>query len=278
MTDKLTVIDQREVTFYDDELTAVRADDGRVYVAVRRMCDALGVDRRGQMRRIRDNPILSEGYKRGGLISTPSVGGRGGGQQEATFLRVDLVPLWLSGISPNRVKAEIQQKLMRFQREAANVLWEAFQEGRLTVDPDFDTLLQQASQDTLEAYQVALAMVKLARNQIMLEARIVHHDERLDDHDQQLTDYGRRLETIEADLGQEDRYITESQATQISQAIRAIALHMSKKSKQNEYGRCWGEFYRKWGVSKYRHLPAARFDEAMDWLSNWHHDLTGEAF
>lgn len=65
MSKDLTVIEQREVAFYDDQLTAVRGQDGRVYVSIRHMCDALGVDRRGQMRRIRDNDVLAEGYTRG---------------------------------------------------------------------------------------------------------------------------------------------------------------------------------------------------------------------
>ena len=100
---------------------------------------------------------------------------------------------------------------------------------------------------------------------------------RIDNHDQTLEDYGHRLETIEADMGRADRHITESQATEISQAIRAIALVLSKASGQNEYGRCWGEFYRKFGVSKYRHLPTAKFDEAIRFLDEWHQSLVGDS-
>ena len=262
MRDELTIVEQRDVLLYEDTITAVRANDGQIYAGLTEMCHALGLDSQGQRQRVTRHQILSEGL---GVckLHTPS-----GGGQQAYVLRADLVPLWLSGVRVSAVKEEIRPKLERFQREAAKVLWEAFQEGRLTADPDFDALLKSDS-EAVQAYQMLQALVKLARNQIMLESQIGRHDQRLDDHN-------RRLETIEADLGQEDRYITESQATQISQAVRAIALHMSKKSKQNEYGRCWGEFYRKFGVSKYRHLPAAKFDEAIVWLNDWHADLTGE--
>jgi hypothetical protein len=41
----LVVIEQREVEFYGEELTAVRAADGHIYVSVRHLCDALGLDR-----------------------------------------------------------------------------------------------------------------------------------------------------------------------------------------------------------------------------------------
>ena len=40
----LTVVEQREVEFYGDELTAVRSEDGQIYVAVSQMCQALGID------------------------------------------------------------------------------------------------------------------------------------------------------------------------------------------------------------------------------------------
>ncbi|MCA9920929.1 MAG: ORF6C domain-containing protein [Anaerolineales bacterium] len=271
MSKDLTVIEQREVAFYDDQLTAVRGQDGRVYVSIRHMCDALGVDRRGQMRRIRDNDVLAEGYTRGGLSSPPSPNGRGGGIQQAALLRVDLVPLWLAGISPNRVKDDIREKLTRFQKEAAAVLWEAFQDGRLTADPDFDALLQSDS-DAVQAYKMLQALVKLARNQIILESR-------LDAHDLQMEDYGRRLETIESQLSPPAHVVTQSQAMQISQAVKAVAIALGKQTKRNEFGSVYGELYRKFEITSYKLLPAARFDDCMAWLTEWHQSLTSdEAF
>ena len=159
--------------------------------------------------------------------------------------------------------------MIRYQRECYKVLAEAFQEGRLTSDAGFDDLLQQASCDVVEAYQIAQAIMKLARNQVMLDAR-------LDDHSRTLEEHTRRLETIEADMHQEDRYISESQATQISQAVKAIAIAMGKKTGRNEFGATWGEFYRKFGISKYRYLPISKFDEAMAWLNEFYQSLTGE--
>ena len=263
----LTPIEQKQVLFYEDELTAVRADDGRVYVAITQMCNALGLDAPTQRRRIQNHDVLNEGYQRGCLKTPPSADGRGGGEQEASLLRVDLVPLWLAGVRLSRVRDEIRDKLKRFQQEAAAVLWEAFQEGRLTADSTIDELLETADNELAQAYQMAQAIVQLARNQIILSSR-------LDSHDAMLTDYGRRLETIEADLHHEERYISENEATQISQAMRAIAFEISKTTGKNEFGRCWGEFYRKFGVSKYRHLPISRFDEAMAWLAEWYREVT----
>jgi hypothetical protein len=252
----LVPIEQKEVQFYGDELIAIRGNDGQIYVAIGQMCDALGLDRASQARRIRSDEVLVDGYQGAVNLTYPD-----GGTQPSGVLRVDLVPLWLTGIRIKAVRDDIRPKLKRFKKEAAKVLWEAFQEGRLTSTISFEELLETDS-PAVQAYRTVQALLRLAESQVLLEARV-------EDHDQ-------RLELIEAALGDSSRHITESQATQISQAIRAIALTMSTRSGKNEYGRCWGEFYRKFGVSKYRHLPDAKFDEAMTWLTQWHQELTGD--
>jgi hypothetical protein len=259
MSNELTVIDQREVTFYGDDLMAVKAADGSVYVALRQMCQSLGLDRRGQVRRINRQPILKEGYQGGVIVSPPSAGGRGGGAQQARLLRVDLVPLWLSGVNTKLVRPEIKDKLERYQREAARVLWEAFQEGRLTSDPVFDELLEQ---DTPEAaaYKMIQGMLQLARNQLLMRSEI--------------EDHSRRLEAIEATLGDPGRNITPDEASQISQAVKAVALVYSKQSDKNQFGAVYGELYRKFGITSYKLLPAGKFKEAMTYLSEWYQQLT----
>ena len=267
MDKSLVVVEQRTVDFYGDELLAVRAGDGHVYVSLRHLCEALGLARQGQVRRIRDDKILAEGYQGGNVLLPPSPDGRGGGMQKAGMLRVDLVPLWLSGVRVQAAKEEIQPKLERFQREAAKVLWEAFQEGRLTADPAFDDLLRSDS-DAVQAYKMLQALVKLARNQILLEAQLQTHTERLADHDQ-------RLEDIEATLGDTGRLVTSDQASQISQAVKAVALALGKKSGRNEFGAIYGELYRKFGITGYKQLPALKFQQAMDWLTQWHENLEG---
>ncbi len=52
MSDKLTVVEQKEVTFYEDELTAVRADDGQIFVSLPSLCEALGIQTSAQTKRI----------------------------------------------------------------------------------------------------------------------------------------------------------------------------------------------------------------------------------
>ncbi len=250
----VAVVEHRDVDFYGDLLTAVRSDDGQIYVAVSQMCQSLGIDTQAQTRRIQRQEILADGLKGVAKLATP------GGVQSGYVLRVDLVPLWLSGIRTSAVGEDVRPKLERFQREAAKVLWEAFQQGRLTADFDFDALLAQDSPEA-QAYKMAQAVLQLARNQLMMRA--------------QLSDHEQRLEAIESQLGDTGRNVTPDQASQISQAVKTVALALGKKSGRNEFGAVYGELYRKFGITGYKMLPARRFDEAMKFLTDWHEHLTG---
>lgn len=258
----LTVLEQKQVDFYGDELAAIRADDGRVYVGISQMCSALGLDSQAQRRRMARHDILSEGVKGVAIMATP------GGSQSGYVLRVDLIPLWLSGVRIDRTKEHIRPKLKQFQREAAAVLWEAFQDGRLTGEP-FAELLETDSPEA-QAYMMARAIMQMARNQLLLKSQVDVHGQRLDTHE-------LRLETIEAALSNPDRLITEDQAMQLSQAVKAIALELGKRSGRNEFGGVWGELYRQYKIAAYRQLPAAKFDQAMNFLRQWYESLTDDS-
>jgi hypothetical protein len=268
MDKSLSVMEQKTVDFYGDDLLAIRAGDGHVYVSLRHLCEALGLARQGQVRRIRDDRILSEGYQGGNVLLPPSPGGRGGGVQQVGMLRVDMIPLWLTGVRVKAAKEHIQPKIERFQREAAKVLWEAFQEGRLTADPAFSELLESGS-PAAQAYKMAKAMMELARNQMLLESR-------LDTQDARLSEYEKRLEGVETALGHTGRYITPDQASQISQAVKTVALKLGKKSDRNEYGAVYGEMYRKFGITGYKQLPASKFQQAMNWLNEWRENIESD--
>jgi hypothetical protein len=248
----LTPIEQKEIAFYGDELTAVRINDGRIYASLRHMCQALDVDMTGQRQRIQRHKVLANGL---GVckIQTP------GGLQQTYILRVDLVPLWLTGIRISMVNEEIRPKLEKFQEEAAAVLWEAFQEGRLTADSTFDELLKTADEGLVQAYQMAQAIVQLARNQILLDGRMTQAEQRLD--------------TLEAQLGSSERQVTPEQASQISQAVKAVALALGKKTNKNEFGACYGELYRRYGITSYKAMPAHKFDDALAFLTEWHQSI-----
>ena len=256
----LVPVEQKTVDFYGDTLVAVRAGDGTVYVPVRPICDVLGIDWNGQRRRINRDAVLAQEARGVDVTSTP------GGRQSMVCLPLDYISGFLFGINAERVKPEVRERLVQYQRECYRVLAEAFTEGRLTSDPSFDDLLR-ADTPAAQAYKMARALMELARQQLILESRLSAHEGRLDAHED-------RLEQLETTLGDRGRFITPEQATEISQAVKSIATALHKKSGRNEYGAVYGEFYRKFGIPSYRELPARRFDEAVRFLTDWYAELT----
>ena len=257
----LVPIEQKIVEFYEDEITAARLANGEVFVPIRPICDNLGVTLAGQRERINRDPVLSEEVTSVSVTLTQQA-------REMICLPLKFIPGWLFGINANRVKPEIRERLIIYQRECYDALAEAFQEGRLTADPSFSELLASDS-PAAHAYQMAKAMMELARNQMLLEARLEAHDVRLHD-------YERRLEGVEITLGDARRQVTPDQASQISQAVKTVAMKLSKASGRNEYGGVYGELYRKFGITSYKQLPASRFDEAMKWLNEWRENIEGD--
>ena len=251
----LKIIEQKTILFYEDELIAVRSQDGSVYVSIKHLCDALELNVVGQIQRINRTTVLEKGYRKGQVQFRR-------GRRESSLLQANLIPLWLAGISTKSIKSEaIRERLEKYQTEAAQVLWEAFQEGRLTNDVSIDDLLATDS-PAAQAYQMAAAIMKMARQQLMLESQIETQAAQLAQHEE-------RLEQIETTLGDPDRQITPEQAMQISQGVKTVARELGKRTKRNEYGGVYGELYRRYGINSYKTLPVSKFDDALNWLNDW---------
>ncbi|MFN2135007.1 MAG: phage antirepressor N-terminal domain-containing protein [Candidatus Promineifilaceae bacterium] len=265
----LVPVEQKEVEFYGDHLIAVRSQGGSVFVPVRPICDLLGVNFDGQRRRINRDPVLSEEVM-SVVVTTTDIdpSSRRPRTSEMLAIPLDYLSGFLFGINASRVKEEVRDRLIRYQRECYKVLDEAFREGRLTAEPSFDELLTGDSPAAM-AYRIATALQVMARQQLLLESRI-------DQHDSQFAAYDERLEAIETQLGDPARYITQDQAMQLSQAVKTVAMKLSKASGRNEYGGVYGELYRKFGITSYKQLPAAKFDEAMNWLNEWREGIEGD--
>lgn len=257
---QIIVIEQKEVDFYGDEITAVLTRTGDVYIPIRPICEHLGINWDAQRRRIQRDPVLNDVVEGVVVMTTPSSDGRGGGSQEMTCLPLKYLSGWLFGISANRVKLHLRESIIRYQRECYDVLHEAFQSGYLTTDPTFDELLAQADRDAVEAYHLAQSVLKLARSHIVLSGRIDNHEQ--------------RLATIEARLGDKERQITTDQAARIQGAVKTIAYELGKRSGRNEFSGVWAEFYRKYEIPDYRSLPAVQFEEALHYLRGWWEAIT----
>ena len=268
MSNELTVIEQKQVAFYADQITAVlveNADGERVvYVPIRPICELVGVVWQGQNERINRDAILSD-VATVVSVTLTTKGATGYQTVGMKALPLDYFNGWLFGINANRVKESVREGLLKYQKDCYRVLADAFGRNMVTAKPD-DLLMTSDSPAAL-AYRNALEVANLARQQFYLEQRI-------ESAESKLSETISRVDAIEAELGNDARFITVSQTAQLSDAVRAIGLVFSKTTGANEYGKVYGELHRRFSINSYKRLPAAKFEEAMNWLRGWYEDLT----
>ncbi len=264
--DDLVPAQQKTVLFYDDEITvAVLSDEDGIqhaYIPVRPICETLGVAWSSQLQRIRRDPVLKDELLSVFVTNTESQ--RGG--REVQCLPLDYISGFLFGLKAGRVRPDLRDKVIRYQKECYKVLAEAMHDGRLTMtsDEDIDELLRTGDPEVVSAYQMARAMMRLARQQLVLDARVQSTE-------QQIVLHTARLDEIEAILTDDGRIITDAQAAELSQAVKTVALAMDKPN----FGAIYGQMYRHYQVTSYKKMRADQFRDAMNWLTEYYIRLTG---
>jgi hypothetical protein len=144
----LEPIDERHIDFYGDDVTAVLVPAEavpQIYVPVRALCDYLGLSWSGQRERILRDPVLSEAVRSVRVTRTER------GERDVLALPLDMLPGWLFGISAARVREELRDKIIRYQRECFRVLWEAFKHD----------IVPSAAQSPLPATSTALTNAEM---------------------------------------------------------------------------------------------------------------------
>ena len=112
---------QNQITTVDFHGQAIIAAtiDGKPYVPMKPICDNIGIDWKGQLERIKRHPVMNKGIRMTRIPST-------GGEQEMICLPFGMLNGWLFGVDVNRVKAALRDKLMDYQRECFDVLFQHF--------------------------------------------------------------------------------------------------------------------------------------------------------
>jgi hypothetical protein len=57
------VVEEKTIVFYEDELIAVKMEDGSIYVPVVRLCENLGISWPAQFERINRHNVLADTVK-----------------------------------------------------------------------------------------------------------------------------------------------------------------------------------------------------------------------
>ena len=151
-----------------DDLLAMQSE-GCVWVALKPMCETLGIDHATQIQKLQRRSWAGMGQR-----PTPSAGGI----QQATVITSETVPMWLATIDENRVTEEARSKLIAYQREARDALDAYFNQRVVAAPPvnQFDVLraaidqIEAAQRDATQAREIA------SRTEARLDAIEGKHD------------------------------------------------------------------------------------------------------
>ena len=265
MTDPLP---QRIVEFHGDELIAVQQPDGTIFVLLAKVCENLGLARWPQTRRIQTHAVLNEG------LATLTVE-TAGGPQTLLCLRLNLLPLWLAGVQVSRVKKELQDKLVRYQTEAAEVLWRAFRSQILVEELPANRESALAIGQLEQIIEQSKAMQRMAEEQITLIRR--------------MDAAARIVKTIQADVGDvkvrlgvlEERlhpasYITDAQAAEVQSAVAAVAMTLPKRDpSKNHFQSIHTELHRRFKAKSYSLIRIEQYAAVLAFLEEWDEAMEG---
>lgn len=107
------------ISFAGYDFLAVQLPGGKIAVVFNHFCEALGVSRTSQLRRILANPTLAKNFVLV-RIQTP------GGPQDVNALVVSVLSLWLGGFDLPRLSAEKRRLIVMLQEDAEEAFTRPF--------------------------------------------------------------------------------------------------------------------------------------------------------
>ncbi|WP_368893070.1 phage antirepressor N-terminal domain-containing protein, partial [Proteus mirabilis] len=117
----MTSISTINVPFHGNNLYVVNFN-GEPYVPMKPIVEGMGLDWMGQYRKLTQR--FSKGIEE---MSIPTKGG----EQSMLCLALRKLAGWLHTISPNKVKPEIRDKVIKYQEECDDVLYEYWTTGEV---------------------------------------------------------------------------------------------------------------------------------------------------
>jgi len=109
------MVNLQTVRFNQDVLEV--AVNGKQWVSIKPICDAIGIDRKNQQDKLQCDQSFEAK-----LIKVKT----NGGMQDVFCIPLSKLNGWLFSINPNKVKPEVRQKLIDYKNECFDVLYRHF--------------------------------------------------------------------------------------------------------------------------------------------------------
>lgn len=110
-----------EVKFHDQVLTAVM-HEGEAYVAMKPICENLGLDWSSQLQRIKRDSVLNRTMVMITTVATDQI------EREMAMIPVKFLNGWLFGVDESRVRAELVERLVEYKLECYEALHNYFKQ------------------------------------------------------------------------------------------------------------------------------------------------------
>lgn len=145
------------VDFHGQSLVVLNHNE-QPYVAMRSVCEGIGLHWEGQLQRIKRHSVL------GPSMCVIHMEGEHGKKRDYVCLPLSMLNGWLFGVDANRVKPEIRDRLIDYQRECFQVLYQHWHQPA----PIISNSVQQAIND--RADRVTRPFFELIRKELREQA------------------------------------------------------------------------------------------------------------
>lgn len=183
-----------EIPFHNDTLIAHRSEDGDVFVALRPICNSMGIDFSGQLQKMKRQPWATVGE-----LHTVGADGK---TRDMTSVNRKTLTMWLATIDASRLKDEqARRNVIVYQKEAAEALDQYFNEGGAIRVSDAD------SDEDIMARAVLVAQKTIERKNQQLQAK-----------DAQIKELEPKAQALDDFTNVEDRLLVRDAAKVLSNA------------------------------------------------------------
>ena len=270
--DVILPIEQATISFYGYPVIAVKLPDGKIGAVLRNMCEALQIDRKSQVRRIREDELIADCLV---LVQVET----DGGPQATDVLIAWAIPYWLLGVQLNRVAPEKHEAILFFKRRGADILYQHFSQTpvspqSIAVVPTEVTSPVKPVEPTPDASDEEWAsyyeqMARLRRWKHGVDMRLFQVDIRLEEVEQRQDAMESHMENVEEvtrlipEIIQQLGPQTLSPEHQRSVQASAKRLH---ELTGVPYPTIYDELRQYFHVGTYTQIPEAQWSEVIAWF------------
>jgi hypothetical protein len=254
----LEPIETLVVTFFEHPVLAARVKDGTIYMAISDLCEAVELNYRAQLRRLRADQDLKDGVQQLRL-PTP------GGFQAQYCLLLEYVPTWISTVDRARASDLVKERLRYLRRHIIREVYDS-----ITQAAGLPAGQSRNIEDLRDLEKFDNAIQGVAERQQALEESQEKARQAWKEHERRIRELEERL----AQIGP----ISNAQRGQIYQLVHIWAQALVDRDQipfSRAISTCWGVLKKRYDLSKYEHLPAAEYDDCVDFIKRSYAKLTG---